>query len=924
MHVLKPAWLRHDSGSGREKKAPAVCAVDFQPSHDGSVPRRLATGGEDCSVRIWSVAEVDRRAAAVAADANASSALDVHDKAPKGALLAVLREHTQMVNSVRWSPNGKMLASGGADMVLLIHFLPDSKAFRHGPSGEPMEDWQCRRPLRGHNGDITDIAWSPESDRIVSASVDNSLIVWDANSEQRLAKLDDHRGFVKGVAWDPMGRYIASQSDDRSVVIWRCSDWRPEKRLRRILNALAPSNSMVFFTRLTWSVCGTKLLATNAYMKPSSQVAPMFSRESGFSEEKDDLIEFVGHTGPVCASRYSPRLYRKDNNLSELPYQCLCLGGHDRRLSIWVAGSTKPLLLIEDVFDEAITDLSWSSDGYRLIASSEDGSVVYLRFLDNELGGGKAVPMEEQRRVLAERWRSFVGSSAVNGGTDIPESADILPSVDLKSTSKPISSDCVRPTSSIALPPKAPSRKESESDRSQPARASQREERLAGGKRRIIPQTIQSSNLESPKPFRTSEAPLTPQGNTESAGASVLKRKRTIPVETGPTLQNMESMSVVPSLPLTYYLLDQRVTRSAVIRGGENTRIVEAVPFQGGLWTVRCLEGKGTRWRVIVGGGGVTALGGSSESILAVGTSDSFLHCYSSDSGRLLLPAIALDSPVWTFHFQQSLMLVVTISGQCSLYDTFRFRLLVSRSAAPLLAQPAMNSKSETGSPKDNGGDEATLGMRAATIRRNIVAVDITSKQEPLLMLSDGHSFVYDGELCAWLRVADDLFSSSEMFTTQQLKRYQGRADGIIGKLQASAAVASHNFRASPLANVDSRRATMETLTHLENLIVSSKAIGAYQDAEYYLILYVTKLASQAPDDDWGGTLLRLREVCDALLQSSDGITSPSLDLGFLGENRLNFLETSVLPILKSNVKLQRFCKDYEDMVSERRRRLGI
>lgn len=43
-----------------------------------------------------------------------------------------------------------------------------------------VETWRCISTLRGHLGDVLDIAWSPQDVWIATASVDNTIIVWDA------------------------------------------------------------------------------------------------------------------------------------------------------------------------------------------------------------------------------------------------------------------------------------------------------------------------------------------------------------------------------------------------------------------------------------------------------------------------------------------------------------------------------------------------------------------------------------------------------------------------------------------------------------------------------------------------------------------------------------------------------------------------
>lgn len=43
-----------------------------------------------------------------------------------------------------------------------------------------VETWRCAATLRGHNGDVLDMAWSPHDAWLATCSVDNTVIVWNA------------------------------------------------------------------------------------------------------------------------------------------------------------------------------------------------------------------------------------------------------------------------------------------------------------------------------------------------------------------------------------------------------------------------------------------------------------------------------------------------------------------------------------------------------------------------------------------------------------------------------------------------------------------------------------------------------------------------------------------------------------------------
>ncbi|KAA8494168.1 Protein HIRA [Porphyridium purpureum] len=314
MYVVKPEWLRHEANSQKNAPETVIFSVDLSAT-------RMATAGQDNLVKIWSLAVLKAASAstgaAVGGDAGGGTANGrAPSEAPDGALLAVLNDHAAAVNCVRWSPDGTALASGGDDGVVLVYDKNASTgagtAFgAFGSGAKTSEIWRARRALRGHNGDVTDVAWSPDGTKLASAGVDNTVMIWNVQRHTQpalLCRLEGHRGLVKGVCWDPVGNFLASQSDDRSIIVWRTSDWKKETQVSGTLkDAVLHENNITFFLRLSWSPCGSVLVGTNGFKKPHAHVASMFLREKAFSE----TLDFVGHKDPVVCSRFSPRLFTR-------------------------------------------------------------------------------------------------------------------------------------------------------------------------------------------------------------------------------------------------------------------------------------------------------------------------------------------------------------------------------------------------------------------------------------------------------------------------------------------------------------------------------------------------------------------------------------------------------------------------------------
>jgi WD40 repeat protein/tRNA A-37 threonylcarbamoyl transferase component Bud32 len=181
----------------------------------------VISGGNDGQVRVWdarngqllrslaggtnaiadlAVAYVDERL--LIAAANEDKTLRLWD-AHSGRLLARYAGHRAALTACAIDPTGRLL-SCGREGALRLWTLPET----------------TQTPIESHGAAVQSVAFTPDSRRVISASLDRELRVWQAETGAQLQTLRGHLGSVYSLALRADGRVALSASSDRTLRAW--------------------------------------------------------------------------------------------------------------------------------------------------------------------------------------------------------------------------------------------------------------------------------------------------------------------------------------------------------------------------------------------------------------------------------------------------------------------------------------------------------------------------------------------------------------------------------------------------------------------------------------------------------------------------------------------------------------------------------
>ncbi|XP_040208424.1 telomerase protein component 1-like isoform X2 [Rana temporaria] len=277
----------------------------------------LASASEDVSVCLWSVESL------LASDPTVSP-------------VSVLRGHTAAITCCSFSPDGRLLVTGGQDRSVLCWDV----------SVDPPI--LSRSLLSCHKDWVTGCSWT-DSGMLISGSGDGSLCLWDIQQGKQILTFAGHQSAVSSVAC--MGERVISTSRDGYLKVWS-------------LTGLEVANIRTDHNQITQSA---------AYWEPkdSRADADIVVCTAGSDGtvlkwsplQMEQIQTLYGHGGAVMTSATNSR------------HEVSVTAAHDGSVRLW----GKPCRdegLKGIRHKGAVSAITWSPDGELVVSAGEFGDLI--------------------------------------------------------------------------------------------------------------------------------------------------------------------------------------------------------------------------------------------------------------------------------------------------------------------------------------------------------------------------------------------------------------------------------------------------------------------------------------------------------------------------------------------------------------------
>ncbi|MEW6492768.1 MAG: AAA-like domain-containing protein [Cyanobacteriota bacterium] len=281
-----------------------------------------------------------------------------------GRELLTFQGHGGIVNSVCFSPNGQTIVSGSSDSTIKLWSL----------------DGRKQRTLQGHRAEVFSVSFSPDGQVIASASLDGTIKLWSLDGREQQT-LQGHNAGVYCVSFSPDGQTVASADSNSTIKLWSI-DGRERRTICEHGQAatsisFSPNGQIIACASSNgslqlWSIDGKELQTFRKhnyvfyYIGFSPDGKMIASASSGGTIKlwnlKGKLLQTLqGHNADVRSISFSP------------DGQMIASASEDKTIKLWSIDRRNRQTL--QGHSSAVNSVSFSPDGQMIASASRDETI---------------------------------------------------------------------------------------------------------------------------------------------------------------------------------------------------------------------------------------------------------------------------------------------------------------------------------------------------------------------------------------------------------------------------------------------------------------------------------------------------------------------------------------------------------------------
>ncbi len=253
--------------------------------------------------------------------------------AADGSLVRTLVGHEKTAKGLSFSPDGQRLVSASNDHTLRIWNVATGAT---------------QRVLRGHSAWVWDARFNPSGDLIASSADDQTIRIWQADTGECITVLHGHSHWVRPILFHPSTGHLFSASDDQTLRLWDPVHGRLEWQQRGYTNWI---RALAFNPNDGSLAVGT-----------ADHLVRIWRPDTGTLER-----QLRGHRNVVSSLAYS-----RDGRV-------LASGSVDGNVLVWdvpnLSDRSEPIATLSGHHAQ-IYGVAVNADGTRIASASADHSVI--------------------------------------------------------------------------------------------------------------------------------------------------------------------------------------------------------------------------------------------------------------------------------------------------------------------------------------------------------------------------------------------------------------------------------------------------------------------------------------------------------------------------------------------------------------------